>query len=227
MRIFCNLVSLTKSCNGPVQLLPRVASLILQATPHWKNKQTTFPNTIYGGALKSKNLRLSFSQKRLDQTSQWQCGTLRIPLEWFAKSLWDPQLMKYFVCFPQRKYTDCGSCVWRDNISWLVLWSIQQFTSHWKWNALVQVHMLPTETKGEVSVDYCCVHWDWARQRTLLSHCDWHCERHMWDHYGSSCWCTNGLHLLWGVQLYGLWCCKNWETNVLTPSFAFEPSQMV
>ena len=58
------------------------------------------------------NLRLSFYQKRLDQTSQWQCGTLRIPLELFAKSLWDLQVMKDFVCFPQRKYTDCGSHVY-------------------------------------------------------------------------------------------------------------------
>ena len=49
---------------------------------------------------------------RLDQTSQWQCGTLRIPLELFAKSLQDPQVMNDFVCFPQRKYTDCGSCVY-------------------------------------------------------------------------------------------------------------------
>ena len=45
------------------------------------------------------NLRWSFYQKRLDQTSQWQCGTLRIPLELPAKSLWDPQVMKDFVCF--------------------------------------------------------------------------------------------------------------------------------
>ena len=28
------------------------------------------------------------------------------------------------------------TCVWQDYISWLVLWSIQQFTSNWKWNAL-------------------------------------------------------------------------------------------
>ena len=49
---------------------------------------------------------------KLDQTSQWQCGTLSSPLELFAKSLWDPQVMKDFVCFPQRKYTDCESCVY-------------------------------------------------------------------------------------------------------------------
>ena len=58
------------------------------------------------------NLRLSFYQMRLDQTSQWQCGTLRIPLELLAKSLWDPQVMKDFVCFPQKTYTDCGSSVY-------------------------------------------------------------------------------------------------------------------
>ena len=33
-------------------------------------------------------------------------------MELFAKSLRDPQVMKDFVCFPQRKYTDCGSYVY-------------------------------------------------------------------------------------------------------------------
>ena len=37
---------------------------------------------------------------------------LSSPLELFAKSLRDPQVMKDFVCFPQRKYTDCGSHVY-------------------------------------------------------------------------------------------------------------------
>ena len=46
---------------------------------------------------------------------------------------------------------------------------------------------------------YCCVHLDWERQWALLTHCDRHFERHLWD-YESSCWCTNGLHLLWGMQ---------------------------
>ena len=78
-----------------------------------------------------------------------------------------------------------------------------------------------------VSVYNSCLHWDWGRQCALLSHWDWHFERHMQDHYGSSCWCTNGLHLLWGMQLYGLWCCRYFITHVLTPSFAFEPSQVV
>ena len=97
----------------------------------------TFPNTINGAALKSTNLRLSFYQLRLDQTSQWQCGTLRIPLELFAKSLWDPQVMKDFCLFsPEEIYWLWVMCVWWDNFSWLVLWSIQQFTCHWKWNAL-------------------------------------------------------------------------------------------
>ena len=77
-----------------------------------------------------------------------------------------------------------------------------------------------------VSVYYCCVHWDWGRQWALLSHCDWHFERHLWD-YGSSYWCINGLHLLWGMQLYGFWFHRYCITNVLTPSFAFEPSQVV
>ena len=36
------------------------------------------------------------------------------PLELFVKSLQDPQVMKDFVCFPQRKYTDCGSHVYNE-----------------------------------------------------------------------------------------------------------------
>ena len=31
--------------------------------------------------------------------------------------------------------------VQQDYISWLVLWSIQQFTCHWKWNALARVYI--------------------------------------------------------------------------------------
>ena len=86
-------------------------------------------------------LRSSY-QKRLDQTSQWQCGTLRIPLELFAKSLQDPQVMKDFdfVLFsPEEIYWLWITCVQWDYISWLVLWSIQQFISNWKWNALALV----------------------------------------------------------------------------------------
>ena len=75
-----------------------------------KQMNYTLPNNIKLMVVLS-NLGY-FYQKRLDQTSQWQCGTLSIPLELFAKSLWDPQVMKDFVCFPQRKYTDCGSHVY-------------------------------------------------------------------------------------------------------------------
>ena len=37
---------------------------------------------------------------------------------------------------PEEIYWLWITCVWQDYISWLVLWSIQQFTCHWKWNAL-------------------------------------------------------------------------------------------
>ena len=65
------------------------------------------------------NLRSSY-QKRLDQTSQWQCGTLRIPLELCAKSLQDPQVMKDFVLFSPEEihwlwimwYNEITSAVW-------------------------------------------------------------------------------------------------------------------
>ena len=37
---------------------------------------------------------------------------------------------------PEEIYWLWIMCVRQDYISWLVLWSIQQFTCHWKWNAL-------------------------------------------------------------------------------------------
>ena len=46
--------------------------------------------------------------------SPWVLLPLGIPLELFAKSLGDPQVMKDFDCFSQRKYTDCGSRVYDD-----------------------------------------------------------------------------------------------------------------
>ena len=97
MKTFCHQASLTKSWNGPVQLLPRVTSLILQATPHWKNEWTTHSPILLmdGGGFKSM---VFFYQKRLDQTSQWQCVVLWA-LELFAKSLRDPQVMTDFVLF--------------------------------------------------------------------------------------------------------------------------------
>ena len=76
-----------------------------------KQMDYTFPNTIKWMVVLS-NLKSYSYQMRLDHTSQWQCGTLRIPFELFAKSLQDPQIMMYFVCFPQRIYTDCGSHVY-------------------------------------------------------------------------------------------------------------------
>ena len=75
-----------------------------------KQMNYTFPNTIKFMMVLS-NQRY-FYQMRLDQTTQWKCGTLRIPLELFAKSLKDPQVMKDLDCFPQRKYIDCGSCIY-------------------------------------------------------------------------------------------------------------------
>jgi hypothetical protein len=81
-----------------------------------KQMNYTFPNTIQLMVVVS-NLWSYFYQMRLDQTSQWQCGTLSSPLELFAKSLQDPQVMKDIVCFPQREYTDCGSRVYNKNTS--------------------------------------------------------------------------------------------------------------
>ena len=60
------------------------------------------------GALKSKVIFLPQEVGSDLPVTMWYFQ----PLELFAKSLWDPQVMKDIVCFPQRKYTDCGSCVY-------------------------------------------------------------------------------------------------------------------
>ena len=67
----------------------------------------TFPNTINGGGLQSKVFLPEEVGSDLPVT-MWYFE----PLELFAKSLWDPQVMKDFVCFLQRKYTDYGSRVY-------------------------------------------------------------------------------------------------------------------
>ena len=41
--------------------------------------------------------------------------------------------------YPEEIYWLWITSVQWDNFSWLVLWSIQQFTSSWKWNTLAQV----------------------------------------------------------------------------------------
>ena len=41
-----------------------------------------------------------------------------------------------YLFSPEEIYWLWIICVRQDYISWLVLWSIQQFTSDWKWNAL-------------------------------------------------------------------------------------------
>ena len=48
-------------------------------------------------------------------------------MELFAKSLQDPQVMKDFVCFPQRKYTDCGSHVYDEITS--AAWFYEAFNN--------------------------------------------------------------------------------------------------
>ena len=62
-----------------------------------KQMNYTFPNTINGGGLKSKVFLPEEVGSDLPVT-MWYFE----PLELFAKSLWDPQVMKDFdfVCFP-------------------------------------------------------------------------------------------------------------------------------
>ena len=61
-----------------------------------------------GGALKSKVIILPEEVGSDLPVTMWYFE----PLELFGKSLQDPQVMKDFVWFPQRKYTDCGSYVY-------------------------------------------------------------------------------------------------------------------
>ena len=69
----------------------------------------TFPNTINGGDIKSKVVFLPEEVGSDLPVTMWY---FELPLELFAKSLQDPQVMKDFVCFPQRKYSDCVSYVY-------------------------------------------------------------------------------------------------------------------
>ena len=69
----------------------------------------TFPNTINGGGFKSNVVCLPEEVGSDLPVTMWY---FELTLELFAKSLQDPQVMKDFVYFPQRKYTDCGSHVY-------------------------------------------------------------------------------------------------------------------
>ena len=98
-----------------VQLLPRVTSLILQATPHWKYKWTTHSPilVIYGGALKSKVVFLP------DEVG----SDLPVTMWYFENSFGvvckvPPRSSSHeglcLFCCPQRKYTDCRSHVYKE-----------------------------------------------------------------------------------------------------------------
>ena len=69
----------------------------------------TFPNTINGGGLKSKVVCLPEEVGSDLPVTMWY---FEDSIGVFAKSLRDPQVMNDFVCFPQRKYTDCRSHVY-------------------------------------------------------------------------------------------------------------------
>ena len=142
MKTFCHQASLTKSWNGPVQLLPRVTSLILQATPHWKNKTNELHIPQYysmnGGGLKSKVKFLPEDWIRPPSDNVVLWAVLWSCLQSPSKILKSWRTL--FVLFsPEEIYWLWITCVQQDYISWLVLWSIHQFTSDWKWNDLAQV----------------------------------------------------------------------------------------
>ena len=129
MRIFCHQASLTKSWNGPVLLLPRVTSLILQATPHWKNKWTTHSPILLmdGGALKSKVIFLPEEVGSDLPVTMWyfenSFGVVcKVPLRSSSHE---------GLCLfsPEEIYWLWITCVQWDYFSWLVLWSIQQINT--------------------------------------------------------------------------------------------------
>ena len=137
MRIFYHQASLTKSWNGPVQLLLMGTSLMLQATPHWKKQMNyTFPNTINSGGLKSKVIFLP----------EEVGSDLPVTMWYFENSFGvvckvPPRSSSHEgLCLlsPEEIYWLWIMCVQQDYISCLVLWSIQQFTRDWKWNAPAQ-----------------------------------------------------------------------------------------
>ena len=93
----------------------------------------TFPNTINGGGLKSKVIILP-DEVRSD---------LPVTMLYFEKSfgvvckvpLRSSSHEGLCLLSPEEIYWLWIICVRQDYIRWLVLWSIQQFTYHWKWNA--------------------------------------------------------------------------------------------
>ena len=99
----------------------------------------TFPNTINSGGLKSKAVFLPDEVGSDIPVTMWyfeqSIGVVcKVPLRSSShEGLW--------LCLfsPEEIYWLWITCVWWDCISWLVLWSIQQFTSNWKWNALARV----------------------------------------------------------------------------------------
>ena len=93
----------------------------------------TFPNTINGCGLKSK---VVFLPEEVG-------SDLPVTMWYFEHSFGvvykvPPRSSSHEgLCLfsPEEIYWLWIMCVQPDDVSWLVLWSIQQFTCHWKWNA--------------------------------------------------------------------------------------------
>ena len=113
-------------------------SLILQATPHWKSKWTTHSTILLldSGALKSKvflpdevGSELSVTMWYFEQSFGVVC---KVPLRSSSHE-------GLFLFSPEETFWLWIMYVQQDYISWLFLWSIQQITCNWKWNALTPV----------------------------------------------------------------------------------------
>ena len=100
----------------------------------------TFPNTINGGGLKSKVVFLPEEVGSDLSVTMWYYFEQSFGV--VCKVPWRSSSHEGLCLFsPEEIYWLWIMCVQWDYISWLVLWSIQQFTCHWKWNALAPVYI--------------------------------------------------------------------------------------
>ena len=93
----------------------------------------TFPNTINGGGLKSKVVCLPEEVGSELSVTMWYFeNSFGVVCKVPPRSSSHEGLCLFS---PEEIYWLWIICVQWDYISWLVLWSIQQSTCNWKWNA--------------------------------------------------------------------------------------------
>ena len=97
-----------------------------------KQMNYTFPNTINGGGLKSKAVFLPEEVGSDLPVTMWYFeDSFGVVCKVPPRSSSHEGLCLFS---PEEIYWLWITCVQQDSFSWLVLWSILQFTCHWKWN---------------------------------------------------------------------------------------------